>query len=69
MAVLTFAAGQLIVFGIGVPWLKVAADMTWERAIHDGFVLFIAGGIMKAVAAGVLTPSAWRAVRRFERAD
>jgi biotin transport system substrate-specific component len=65
-AVATFAAGQLLVFGIGVPWLKVATDMPWADAIHDGFTIFIVGGLIKAAVAGVATPGAWRLVRRAE---
>jgi len=67
LAFLSFCAGQLAVFGIGVPWLKVAADLSWADAFHHGFVLFIAGGLMKAALAGALTPLAWRGVRRLER--
>lgn len=63
----TFVLGQLIVFGIGVPWLKAATDMSWADAIHNGFAIFIVGGLMKAAAAGALTPSAWRLVRRVDR--
>lgn len=62
-----YVVGQLIVFGIGVPWLKVSADLPWSTAIHEGFTIFIVGGLIKAAAAGVLTPLAWRAVRRGER--
>jgi biotin transport system substrate-specific component len=63
-AFLTFCAGQLIVFGIGVPWLKASTGMTWSDAIHNGCVIFLVGGLMKAALAGVITPSAWRFVRR-----
>ncbi|WP_228430749.1 biotin transporter BioY [Baekduia soli] len=66
LAALTFAAGQLAVFAIGVPWLKVAADLSWGDAIHYGFTVFIFGGIVKAVLAGVVTPSAWRLARRVD---
>lgn len=66
LAVATFVVGQLLVFGIGVPWLKVAAGMTWERAIHDGFTIFIIGGLVKAALAGALTPAAWRLVRKID---
>jgi biotin transport system substrate-specific component len=60
-----YAAGQLIIFGIGVPWLKVSAGLSWPLAIHDGFTIFIVGGLIKAGAGAVLTPCAWRAVRRY----
>jgi biotin transport system substrate-specific component len=66
VAFLAFCAGQLAIFGIGVPWLKVSTDMGWDDAIHNGFTLFIAGGIIKAIAAGLLMPAAWRAVRRID---
>ncbi len=65
-AILTFIAGQLIVFGIGVPWLKVAVDLDWSTAIHEGFTIFIFGGLVKAVIAGFATPAAWRLVRRID---
>jgi biotin transport system substrate-specific component len=66
LAVLTFAGGQLAVFGIGVPWLKVAADLSWGDAVHYGFTLFIVGGIVKAVIAGLAMPGAWRLARRID---
>ena len=66
VAFLAFCAGQLAIFGIGVPWLKVATDMTWADAIHNGFTLFIVGGIIKAILGAGLMPSAWRAARRME---
>ncbi|MBV9803741.1 MAG: biotin transporter BioY [Solirubrobacterales bacterium] len=59
-----YVAGQLIIFGIGVPWLKVSTGLSWSTAIHDGFTIFIVGGLIKAAAAGVLTPVAWRVLRR-----
>jgi biotin transport system substrate-specific component len=66
VAFTAFAAGQLSVFAIGVPWLKVATDMAWDDAIHDGFAIFIVGGIVKAALAGALFPGAWRLVRRLD---
>jgi biotin transport system substrate-specific component len=59
-ACLAFAVGQLIIFGIGVPWLKVDASLSWASAIHEGFTIFILGGVIKAALAGVLMPTAWR---------
>jgi biotin transport system substrate-specific component len=52
LAFLSFVLGQLIVFGIGVPWLKVSAGIeSWGSAIHDGFTIFIIGGLIKAIVA------------------
>jgi biotin transport system substrate-specific component len=66
LAFAAFAAGQLIVFGIGVPWLKVSADMSWGDAIHYGFSVFIVGGIVKAIIGAIALPSAWHLVRRAD---
>jgi biotin transport system substrate-specific component len=67
VAFLAFCLGQLAIFGIGVPWLKVAVDMEWSAAIHNGFAIFIVGGLIKAAAGAALVPAAWRGVRRLER--
>lgn len=67
LAFLAFCAGQLAVFGIGVPWLKVSTGMTWSDAFHDGFAIFIVGGIIKALVGAGVIPAVWRAVRGWER--
>lgn len=64
IAFLAFAGGQLSIFAIGVPWLKVATGMDWNDAIHNGFTIFIVGGIVKALMAGALASSAWRLLKR-----
>lgn len=66
IAFASFVIGQLIVFGIGVPWLKVSAGMAWPEAIHDGFTIFIVGGLIKAAVAAAVIPSAWHLVRRAD---
>jgi biotin transport system substrate-specific component len=57
-----FAVGSMVVFAIGVPWLAIAADMSIGKAIELGFVPFILGGIVKALAAAAVLPAAWRLV-------
>jgi biotin transport system substrate-specific component len=66
-AFVAFVVGQLIVFGIGVPWLKIKADLSWSEAIHDGFTIFILGGLVKAAVGAAVLPSAWHLVRRVEK--
>ncbi len=62
-AIIPFTLGSLIVFAIGVPWLAVSADLSIGRAIELGFVPFIPGGIIKALLAAGLLPTAWRLLR------
>jgi len=57
-----FLVGQLAIFGIGVPWLAVSADVSLATALELGFVPFIAGGIAKGLAAAALLPTAHRLV-------
>jgi biotin transport system substrate-specific component len=62
-----FALGQLIIFGIGVPWLQAYTHISWGSAIHEGFTIFILGGVIKAALAGLLMPSAWRLLGALNR--
>jgi biotin transport system substrate-specific component len=63
-ALVAFVAGQLAIFGLGVPWLKVSADLAWGAAIHYGFSIFIVGGLIKAALAAGVTTAAWRTLGR-----
>jgi biotin transport system substrate-specific component len=67
LAFLAFVVGQLIVFAFGLVGLKLAVDQSWSWTIHNGFVVFIFGGVVKALIGAVALPSAWGLVRRFER--
>ena len=64
-----FTVGSLIIFAVGVPWLAVSADVSLGKAIDLGFTPFIPGGIVKALLAAGLLPTAWRLVGRSERDD
>jgi len=51
--------GVLSIYALGVPWLKVVAQMSWTKALGVGVVPFLIGDAVKAAAALVLA----RAVR------
>jgi biotin transport system substrate-specific component len=67
LAFLAFVGGQLLIFAFGLAGLKIAVDESWGWTIHNGFTIFIFGGLVKAAIGAVALPSAWRLVRRFER--
>jgi biotin transport system substrate-specific component len=67
LAFLAFVAGQLVIFAFGLVGLKIAVGESWGWTIHNGFSIFIVGGIVKALVGAVVLPSAWGLVRRFER--
>jgi biotin transport system substrate-specific component len=66
-AFLAFVVGQLIIFAFGLVGLKLAADESWSWTVHNGFTIFIVGGLVKAAIGAVALPSAWRLVRRVEK--
>jgi biotin transport system substrate-specific component len=62
--ILAVTAGTLLVYLIGVPWLKTVTQMTWEKALTVGMLPFLPGDILKATAAVLLARPArqilWR---------
>jgi biotin transport system substrate-specific component len=67
LAFLAFVGGQLLIFAFGLAGLKIAVDESWGWTIHNGFTIFIFGGLVKAAIGAIALPGAWRLVRRFER--
>lgn len=51
--------GALVIYGLGVPWLKVVTQMPWDKALVVGMVPFLPGDAIKAGVAIILA----RAVR------
>jgi len=52
--ILAVAAGSLIIYLMGVPWLKMVTQMTWAKAFTVGMLPFLPGDILKAAAAVLL---------------
>ena len=69
VAFLSFIVAQLIVFGLGLPWLKIAADLDWSTTVSAGFTPFIVGGLVKAAIAAAAMPAAWKLARWIRRGD
>jgi biotin transport system substrate-specific component len=66
-AFVAFVVAQLIVFAFGLAGLKLAVGESWSWTVHNGFSIFIVGGIIKAIVGAVALPSAWSLVRRLDR--
>lgn len=66
----SFVAGQAIIFAFGLAGLKLASpelvelgvmsSTSWGTIIHDGFTIFIVGGLVKAAIGALLMPAAWK---------
>ncbi|MEO6533303.1 MAG: biotin transporter BioY [Pseudolysinimonas sp.] len=70
-AIVTFIAGSVVVFAIGLPWLAVVLHTDLQTTLQYGLYPFILGGVIKAVIAAGLLPLAWWGADRLakKRAD
>ena len=47
----------LVIYAIGVPWLKISLNMSWNKAIAAGMYPFLIGDTIKLVIALIITYS------------
>jgi len=59
-----FIIAGAIVYGVGLPWLKVVAGFSVEDTIAKGLTPYLLGDAIKLVLAAVLFPAAWWVVGR-----
>lgn len=52
--ILAMAAGSVVVYAAGVPWLKIAFSMSWGKAVSAGMLPFLLGDAVKIAAAAVI---------------
>jgi biotin transport system substrate-specific component len=57
--ILAVTLGSLMIYLLGVPWLKLVASVSWEKAVGVGMLPFLPGDALKAAAAILLA----RAIR------
>jgi len=58
-------AGFLVVYVPGVIWLKISRNLDWIKALLAGFVPFIAGDVLKGIAAVLIAPRLRRTAADF----
>ena len=59
-AFISFVFAQLIIFGFGLAGLKLNTGEEWGWVIHNGFTIFIIGGLVKAAIGAITMPAAWK---------
>ncbi|SMC17208.1 biotin transport system substrate-specific component [Desulfacinum hydrothermale DSM 13146] len=59
--------GSLVIYALGVPWLKVVTGMAWTKALAVGMLPFLVGDAVKAAAAVMLAWSLRPALLRHVR--
>lgn len=57
-----FALGSLVIYAFGVPWLAAVGRLGAGDALVQGLLPFLLGDGLKALAAAVALPVAWRLV-------
>ena len=62
--ILSFTAGTLAIYAVGVPWLMANTGMSISQALNAGLTPFLLGDLVKAAAAGVLLPGLWKLIQR-----
>jgi biotin transport system substrate-specific component len=63
-ALASFAAGTLVTFAVGLPWLAASLGLTLEQTLQAGLYPFIIGGIVKTLLAAGIIPLAWKLTSR-----
>ncbi|MBA3012247.1 MAG: biotin transporter BioY [Proteobacteria bacterium] len=52
--VIAMVIGSIIVYAIGVPWLKIAFSLSWQKAVAVGMLPFLIGDGLKIAAAAFM---------------
>jgi len=52
--VLAMATGSLIIYAAGVPWLKFALSLSWNKSLAGGMYPFLIGDALKISAAAFM---------------
>lgn len=63
-AIPAFAVGSIVIYAFGVIGLMITLEWGMGEAIAKGVAPFVIGDILKAAAAGLLLPAAWKLTRR-----
>jgi biotin transport system substrate-specific component len=58
------AAGSVITYAVGVPYLALATGMTLSQAVAAGLTPFLIGDALKAALAMGALPAAWKLIDR-----
>ena len=59
--------GNLVIYAVGVPWLKATLGISWSKAIDLGLQPFLVADLLKAGLAAGLFTAAWALVERRRR--
>lgn len=59
-----YFVGSLVIYAFGFSWLAIFTGNSFSWAFVNGVIPFVIGDLLKALAAGLLLPSAWKLVSK-----
>ena len=62
--ILAIFFGSLVIYLLGVPWLKMVANLSWPKALMVGMIPFLIGDTVKGAGAFILARSARPMLKR-----
>jgi len=65
----SYFAGTIIIYLFGMIGLMIYANISFTTAFSIGALPFIIGDIAKAIAAGLLLPSAWKLTEKLRKSN
>ena len=66
-SLLSVFSGIIIIYAVGLPWMKAVMHLNWTAAILTGMVPFLAGDIIKCIAAVFICRPLWGIVNSGKR--
>jgi biotin transport system substrate-specific component len=60
-------AGAVLIFAVGVPWLKTVAELDWPAALAAGLLPFIVGDVFKVIASVLVAQAVRPAFEKLRR--
>ncbi|WP_349898093.1 biotin transporter BioY [Parafrigoribacterium soli] len=68
-AILSFSAGTVVTFAIGLPWLAATLHLNLEQTLEAGLYPFILGGAVKALIAAAIVRFSWHQIAAADDRD
>jgi biotin transport system substrate-specific component len=62
-------AGNVVIYAVGVSWLKFSVGVTWATALSLGLTPFLVGDLLKIALAAGLLPLTWAALKKARLSD
>lgn len=68
-AILSFVAGSVVTFVVGLPWLAIALHLNLEQTLQAGLYPFLLGGAVKALLGAAVMRFSWHQIAAADNRD